>query len=40
MPVVKARHIATGLDCDMCINNKLAVENTMLLRDHALLDRR
>jgi DNA polymerase sigma len=30
----------TGLSCDICVNNLLAVVNTKLLRDYAQIDRR
>ncbi|KAK3153518.1 hypothetical protein QOZ80_2BG0175770 [Eleusine coracana subsp. coracana] len=30
----------TGLSCDICVNNLLAVVNTKLLKDYALIDRR
>lgn len=30
----------TGLSCDICVNNLLAVVNTKLLRDYSRIDKR
>lgn len=38
VPIVKLMDPATGMSCDICINNVLAVVNTKLLRDYAQLD--
>ncbi|XP_051144048.1 UTP:RNA uridylyltransferase 1 [Andrographis paniculata] len=40
VPVVKLMDPATGISCDICINNLLAVVNTKLLRDYARIDAR
>ncbi|KAG2723310.1 hypothetical protein I3760_02G164400 [Carya illinoinensis] len=40
VPIVKLMDPVTGLSCDICINNILAVVNTKLLRDYALIDAR
>ncbi|XP_072988802.1 uncharacterized protein [Typha latifolia] len=40
VPIVKLMDPVTGLSCDICINNLLAVANTKLLRDYAKIDRR
>ncbi|EOX96152.1 Nucleotidyltransferase family protein isoform 5 [Theobroma cacao] len=40
VPIVKLMDPATGISCDICINNVLAVVNTKLLRDYAKLDAR
>ncbi|KAF8740104.1 hypothetical protein HU200_013820 [Digitaria exilis] len=40
VPIVKLMDPETGLSCDICINNLLAVVNTKLLRDYAQIDRR
>jgi len=37
---VKLMDPETGLSCDICVNNLLAVVNTKLLRDYAQIDRR
>uniref|UniRef100_A0A7C8YU96 RNA uridylyltransferase n=1 Tax=Opuntia streptacantha TaxID=393608 RepID=A0A7C8YU96_OPUST len=38
VPIVKLMDPATGISCDICINNVLAVVNTKLLRDYAEID--
>ncbi|CAA0842640.1 Nucleotidyltransferase family protein [Striga hermonthica] len=38
VPVVKLMDPATGISCDICINNMLAVVNTKLLHDYACID--
>ncbi|EPS59851.1 hypothetical protein M569_14951 [Genlisea aurea] len=38
VPIVKLMDPVTGIACDICINNILAVENTKLLRDYARID--
>ncbi|WCJ23112.1 Poly(A) RNA polymerase GLD2-A [Euphorbia peplus] len=38
VPIVKLMDPVTGLSCDICINNVLAVVNTKLLRDYSLID--
>uniref|UniRef100_A0ACD5U6A8 Uncharacterized protein n=1 Tax=Avena sativa TaxID=4498 RepID=A0ACD5U6A8_AVESA len=40
VPIVKLMDQVTGLSCDICVNNLLAVVNTKLLRDYAQIDRR
>ncbi|XP_047045487.1 UTP:RNA uridylyltransferase 1-like [Lolium rigidum] len=40
VPIVKLMDQDTGLSCDICVNNLLAVVNTKLLRDYAQIDRR
>ncbi|CAN6305470.1 unnamed protein product [Urochloa humidicola] len=40
VPIVKLMDPETGLSCDICVNNLLAVVNTKLLRDYAKIDRR
>ncbi|OEL27346.1 UTP:RNA uridylyltransferase 1 [Dichanthelium oligosanthes] len=40
VPIVKLMDPETGLSCDICVNNLLAVVNTKLLRDYAQIDRR
>uniref|UniRef100_A0A1D1ZJQ6 RNA uridylyltransferase n=1 Tax=Anthurium amnicola TaxID=1678845 RepID=A0A1D1ZJQ6_9ARAE len=40
VPIVKLMDPVTGLSCDICINNLLAVVNTKLLRDYAQIDDR
>ncbi|BAT97824.1 hypothetical protein LR48_Vigan07g156000 [Vigna angularis] len=40
VPIVKLMDPVTGISCDICINNLLAVVNTKLLRDYALIDPR
>ncbi|CAI8607360.1 unnamed protein product [Vicia faba] len=40
VPIVKLMDPATGISCDICINNLLAVVNTKLLRDYANIDSR
>jgi DNA polymerase sigma len=37
---VKMMDPETGLSCDICINNLLAVVNTKLLKDYAMIDPR
>ncbi|PSS13993.1 UTP:RNA uridylyltransferase [Actinidia chinensis var. chinensis] len=38
VPIVKLKDPVTGISCDICINNVLAVVNTKLLRDYAKID--
>ncbi|KAF4386803.1 hypothetical protein F8388_006758 [Cannabis sativa] len=38
VPIVKLKDPATGISCDICINNVLAVVNTRLLGDYARID--
>ncbi|KAK4418718.1 UTP:RNA uridylyltransferase 1 [Sesamum alatum] len=38
VPIVKLMDPVTGISCDICINNVLAVVNTKLLRDYAQVD--
>lgn len=40
VPIVKLMDPVTGISCDICINNVLAVVNTKLLRDYAEIDAR
>ncbi|XP_042511124.1 UTP:RNA uridylyltransferase 1 isoform X2 [Macadamia integrifolia] len=40
VPIVKLMDPTTGISCDICINNVLAVVNTKLLRDYAQIDAR
>ncbi|KAG5021993.1 hypothetical protein JHK82_017870 [Glycine max] len=40
VPIVKLMDPVTGISCDICINNLLAVVNTKLLRDYAHIDPR
>ncbi|KAF9614865.1 hypothetical protein IFM89_020962 [Coptis chinensis] len=40
VPIVKLKDPVTGISCDICINNVLAVVNTKLLRDYAEIDGR
>ncbi|KAK8565875.1 hypothetical protein V6N13_020950 [Hibiscus sabdariffa] len=40
VPIVKLMDPTTGISCDICINNVLAVVNTKLLRDYAKIDAR
>lgn len=40
VPIVKLMDPVTGISCDICINNVLAVVNTKLLRDYAQIDGR
>ncbi|XP_040938699.1 UTP:RNA uridylyltransferase 1 isoform X3 [Gossypium hirsutum] len=40
VPIVKLMDPVTGISCDICINNVLAVVNTKLLRDYAQIDAR
>ncbi|KAL0464706.1 UNVERIFIED_CONTAM: UTP:RNA uridylyltransferase 1 [Sesamum latifolium] len=38
VPIVKLKDPVTGISCDICVNNVLAVVNTKLLRDYARID--
>ncbi|XP_038979270.1 UTP:RNA uridylyltransferase 1-like [Phoenix dactylifera] len=40
VPIVKLMDPVTGLSCDICINNLLAVVNTKLLKDYSQIDGR
>ncbi|KAG2309685.1 hypothetical protein Bca52824_029433 [Brassica carinata] len=40
VPIVKLMDPVTGISCDICINNLLAVVNTKLLRDYSQIDGR
>ncbi|XP_002983593.2 UTP:RNA uridylyltransferase 1 [Selaginella moellendorffii] len=38
VPIVKFTEPATGISCDICVNNTLAVVNSKLLHDYAQID--
>ncbi|KAL0302304.1 UNVERIFIED_CONTAM: UTP:RNA uridylyltransferase 1 [Sesamum calycinum] len=38
VPIVKLMDPVTGISCDICVNNLLAVVNTKLLQDYAQID--
>ncbi|KAJ6328507.1 hypothetical protein OIU77_010238 [Salix suchowensis] len=38
VPIVKLMEPVSGISCDICLNNVLAVVNTKLLRDYAQID--
>ncbi|KAL7083287.1 hypothetical protein ACP275_14G151800 [Erythranthe tilingii] len=38
VPVLKLKDPTTGISCDICVNNMLAVVNTKLLRDYSQID--
>lgn len=38
VPIVKLMDPTTGISCDICVNNLLAVINTKLLRDYSKID--
>ncbi|XP_038708163.1 UTP:RNA uridylyltransferase 1-like isoform X2 [Tripterygium wilfordii] len=40
VPIVKLMDPETGISCDICVNNVLAVVNTKVLRDYACIDER
>ena len=40
VPILKLQHRATGIECDMCVDNTLAIRNTLLLRTYASIDPR
>lgn len=40
VPIVKMTDLQSGISCDICINNLLAVANTKLLRDYSTIDNR
>lgn len=40
IPIVKFVDPKTGINCDICVNNTLALENTKLLKEYSLLDDR
>lgn len=40
VPIVKMMDPVTGISCDICVNNLLAVVNTKLLKDYAQIDQR
>jgi DNA polymerase sigma len=40
VPIVKFTDRQTGISCDLCFNNRLALYNTRLLRGYSLLDQR
>ena len=40
IPVIQFLDPTTGLDCDICVNNHLALRNTMLLRSYSVCDPR
>lgn len=40
IPIVKFDDPATGISCDICVNNPLAVYNTQLLGDYCKIDER
>lgn len=40
VPIIKLMDPATGISCDICINNVLAVVNTKLLHDYSRIDAR
>lgn len=40
VPIVKAKDPRSGIECDVCLSNSLALHNTALLRTYAQLDPR
>lgn len=40
VPIVKFTEPQTGIECDICVNNLLAVENTVMLRKYSEIDPR
>jgi len=40
VPIVKFIEPETGIECDICVNNLLAVENTVMLRKYSEIDPR
>ncbi|KAL0904883.1 hypothetical protein M5K25_027042 [Dendrobium thyrsiflorum] len=40
VPIVKMMDPVTGISCDICVNNLLALVNTKLLKDYAQIDQR
>ncbi|KAI0489009.1 hypothetical protein KFK09_028850 [Dendrobium nobile] len=40
VPIVKMMDPVTGISCDICVNNRLALVNTKLLKDYAQIDQR
>jgi DNA polymerase sigma len=40
VPVVKFVHPPTSIECDICVNNTLALHNTQLIRDYVIIDPR
>ena len=40
VPILKFKDIPTQFDCDICVNNVLALRNTKLLADYAAIDPR
>ena len=34
VPILKLQHRSSGIDCDMCVDNTLAIRNTRLLRTY------
>ncbi|KAH9250924.1 hypothetical protein BASA81_011312 [Batrachochytrium salamandrivorans] len=40
IPIVKFVSVVGGIECDICVNNPLAIRNTLLLRTYASIDPR
>lgn len=40
VPIVKFKDPNTGLSCDICMNNRLAIYNTRLVQDYSMIDER
>ncbi|GBG24452.1 PolyA RNA polymerase cid13 [Hondaea fermentalgiana] len=40
IPILQFRHGPMELECDICVDNRLAVRNTLLLRTYSLIDPR
>eukprot|EP00123_Amoebidium_parasiticum_P016765 comp23575_c0_seq2/m.39937 comp23575_c0_seq2/g.39937 ORF comp23575_c0_seq2/g.39937 comp23575_c0_seq2/m.39937 type:complete len:899 (-) comp23575_c0_seq2:162-2858(-) len=40
VPIAKVRHASSNIECDICVNNTLAIHNTRLLKTYSLLDER
>ena len=40
VPILKFKDSVTGLNCDVCVNNILALQNTQLLSDYSAIDPR
>ena len=40
VPVLKVRHVPSGVSCDVTMNNLLALHNTRMLRDYVSIDPR
>jgi DNA polymerase sigma len=40
VPIIKLTHVATGVECDVCVNQTMALHNSLLLKCYSCVDPR